>query len=84
MDFCKQVKPLEDGKYAADTFTTARILVTGVASIAEVEVGVLDSDTGSADFMKRYGGLFSAVCIRHHCQASFLANNFTCSIVLTS
>lgn len=53
-DLTFKVKVLKEGKYAAESFPTRKILVTGVASIAEVEVGVLDSDTGSADFMKRW------------------------------
>eukprot|EP00250_Pteridium_aquilinum_P024368 c2897_g1_i1 orf=270-2327(+) len=53
-DLTFKVKPLEEGKYAVDSISTGRVLVTGVVSIAEVEVGVLDSDTGSADFMKKW------------------------------
>ncbi|KAI5075553.1 hypothetical protein GOP47_0009629 [Adiantum capillus-veneris] len=53
-DLTFKVKLLKEGKYAAETYPTRRVLVTGVVSIAEVEVGVLDSDTGSADFTKRW------------------------------
>ncbi|MCO5551030.1 hypothetical protein L7F22_004526 [Adiantum nelumboides] len=53
-DLTFKVKILKEGKYAAETYCPRRVLVTGVVSIAEVEVGVLDSDTGSADFMKRW------------------------------
>lgn len=48
-----QAKPLQEGVYVVGNLPTKSILVTGLASIENVEVGVLDSDTGSADITKR-------------------------------
>ncbi|KAH7365882.1 hypothetical protein KP509_18G051300 [Ceratopteris richardii] len=60
-DLTFKVKILEEGRYATEPITIRRVLVTGVASIPEVEVGVLDSDTGSTDYVKRWNPMSKEV-----------------------
>lgn len=49
-----EVTPAEQGRYSAGAHPSARIIVTGVAKVDNVEVGVLDSDTGSPDVVQKW------------------------------